>query len=258
MSVDDEQPTEFQATLRSIIRPSWVNPISGATAGFVVASSLAPLDVIKAMLQVQGASRFEHQIPQPKRPPSHSVVEEILHPTRRHKYRGTFGSMGTILREEGLRGLYRGLAPQLIGFVPNWAVYFTIYSDAKEFLEKKIPEGEGLGWVTPSTSVRQASIEMLSASIGGALSSVMMNPIWVVRTRLQTQTLAQLASKKPERPYRSTFHCFQTIWQNEGYRGFFKGLVPSLIGTIHVIIQFPLVSGVVTTLCFFFGREQNR
>lgn len=40
--------------------------------------------------------------------------------------------------------------------------------------------------------------------------------------------------------YNNTIHALVTIAREEGYRGFYKGLGPSLIGVSHVAVQFPL------------------
>jgi solute carrier family 25 folate transporter 32 len=32
------------------------------------------------------------------------------------------GSLGQIYQKEGLRGMYRGLAPTVLALIPNWAV----------------------------------------------------------------------------------------------------------------------------------------
>lgn len=40
-----------------------------------------------------------------------------------------------ILREEGVRGLYRGLGPLILGYLPTWMVYFTVYGRAKVAME---------------------------------------------------------------------------------------------------------------------------
>lgn len=41
-------------------------------------------------------------------------------------------------------------------------------------------------------------------------------------------------------PYRHTVHALESIYKNEGLKGFYKGLIPSLVGVTHVVIQFPL------------------
>ena len=40
-----------------------------------------------------------------------------------------------IWREEGVRGMYRGLGPLILGYLPTWMVYFTVYEKTKATLE---------------------------------------------------------------------------------------------------------------------------
>lgn len=43
------------------------------------------------------------------------------------RYRGFFQTLHTIFREEGNRGLYRGLSTQLVRQIPNTAIMMTTY-----------------------------------------------------------------------------------------------------------------------------------
>ena len=68
------------------------------------------------------------------------------------------------------------------------------------------------------------------------------NPIWVIKTRLMSQT----SSKVPNGHYRPPWHYHNTLdaarkmYHGEGIKSFYSGLTPALLGLTHVAIQFPL------------------
>lgn len=94
-----------------------VNSICGALGGVASGIVTCPLDVIKTRLQAQGSFR---------RGPSYAVASPLL-------YRGMVGTARTIWSEDGVRGMYRGLGPMLLGYLPTWAVYMSVYDISKGY-----------------------------------------------------------------------------------------------------------------------------
>ncbi|KAB5590573.1 NAD transporter [Ceratobasidium theobromae] len=182
--------------------------IAGAGAGLVSSIVTCPLDVIKTKLQAQS----------------------IAHGS--HGYQGTQGTIAAILKHQGIRGLYRGLGPTILGYLPTWAIYFSVYDETK----KRLGDNE---YNDPSlkdgyTGKRKAwATHIIAAMTAGASGSIATSPLWVIKTRFMTQP-------QDESPYRHTWDAFRTIYRTEGWRAFYRGLFPSLLGVTHVAVQFPL------------------
>ncbi|EYU40785.1 hypothetical protein MIMGU_mgv1a008842mg [Erythranthe guttata] len=191
---------------------------AGAAAGAIAATFVCPLDVIKTRLQVRGL---------PEMQPSGRRGSVIL------------VSLQSIVRNEGVKGLYRGLTPTLTALLPNWAVYFTVYGHLKEVLHSY----EG------SKDQLSISSNMIAAAGAGAATAIATNPLWVVKTRLQTQGMRQDVV-----PYKNIFSALTRIAREEGFRGWYSGLLPSLAGITHVAIQFPTYE----RMKFYLAKRENK
>ena len=202
--------------------------LAGAAGGFTSGIVTCPLDVIKTKLQAQGGFRQ-----------SNAATNVV--------YRGLMGTARIIWREEGLRGMYRGLGPIIMGYLPTWAVWFTVYGRSKQYL------GQYIGMESPRVGRRQTAfannstedrnwVNLSSSIVAGASSTMVTNPIWVIKTRLMSQVSRKATSNNARPPwhYSSTFDAARKMYKTEGVLSFYSGLTPALLGLTHVAVQFPV------------------
>ena len=85
------------------------------------------------------------------------------------------------------------------------------------------------------------AINFWSSIVAGATSTMVTNPIWVIKTRLMSQVSRRAVSNDSRPPwhYRSTIDAAKKMYRNEGILSFYSGLTPALLGLTHVAIQFP-------------------
>lgn len=108
------------------------------------------------------------------------------------------GTVKLIVVQDGFRGLYRGLGPTILGYLPTWAIYFSVYDfikssfgeaplgisdQARNLKNDQIYPAAQVKGYQPVMREHPWSLHLLSAMTAGAVSSTATNPLWVIKTR---------------------------------------------------------------------------
>ena len=159
----------------------------GSVAGAFGAFMVYPIDLVKTRMQNQ-RSGVGHRL-----------------------YENSIDCFRKILRNEGFRGLYAGVLPQLIGVAPEKAIKLTVNDLVRtRFTDQK-------------TGAIQFPAEMLAGGTAGFCQVIFTNPLEIVKIRLQVQ--GELAKRSDAVPKRSAMW----IIRNLGIVGLYKGAPACLL-----------------------------
>uniref|UniRef100_A0A3P9I8J3 Mitochondrial basic amino acids transporter n=1 Tax=Oryzias latipes TaxID=8090 RepID=A0A3P9I8J3_ORYLA len=153
----------------------------GGAAGVLVGH---PFDTVKVRLQVQ--------------------------PVDKPLYRGTYHCFQSIIRQESVLGLYKGIGSPMMGLTVINAIVFGVHGNTMRFLEEDTPTNQ-----------------FFAGAAAGAIQCVVCCPVELAKTRMQMQGIGE--KKASRKTYRSSLDCLVHIYRQEGVRGVNRGMVTTLI-----------------------------
>lgn len=186
--------------------------VGGSCASVVGQTVIVPFDVISQHMMVLGLIKNSKTGP-------HSANPLAITVEGRTKFQISCDITRTIFQRDGLRGFYRGYVAALCNYVPSSASWWTFYSLYQESLASLA------GPVVPHTGV-----QCMAAVLSGCTTSLLTNPLDLVRARVQVQR-----KTIPE--------TIKILWESERFNVFNKGLTARM------------TSSCIYSLAVIFGYE---
>ena len=216
-------PTEYLPA-STILNHSWTGSVAGAAQSFIC----SPMELIKLRLQVQ------------------TNPTDIFHwstsGNNGRVYSDPWDAFRKILKEGGMRGIFKGLNLTLVREVPAFAMYFATY----DYLCKIVVNYYGESGMTMDNLHPLALC--MAGGFSGITAWVVSYPVDVIKSRMQVDGMFGT------RAYKNTWDCcVKSAKEPEGMMVFWKGLNSTLIrGFVVNAVTLPTVS-----LILRYWRQQS-
>ena len=227
---------------------------SGALGELLSAVLYVPFDVVKARMQLGDNP--------------HATSGGIIQ--SKSNYQGTFQGMSTILKTEGISGLYSGFKAVILADCTMQALQFMFYEKMKLVVLKNKHQREHLRHtgamalasnfttVSASRDVNANDVNgdandndddvsldskdiFFCGSVSGATAAFLTNPIDTVTARLMTQGHGAVAGGEAELKYSGVMQCAKSIVHEEGSGSLMRGWLPrtarfAVLGALTLVV----------------------
>lgn len=182
---------------------------AGISAGFTGTIFGHPLDLIKVRLQA------------------------------RSEYKGTIDCISKTVRNDGLRGMFRGISSPLFGLTVLNAITFGSYNKFNKIQQSALMKFRRDFTQTPTLEFYN---HFVSGAGVGVICSAFSCPFEVIKVRMQLDGRAAAAANAniassssttssctAARKYTGFFDCGNKIWKQDKFGGFYQGFLPTTI-----------------------------
>ena len=177
----------LNVTLPPLVPSPFLVPLTaGILARTSITSIASPLELIRTNLQ-----------------------STPLSPNKPNTLRSVLTSVHSLVRDHGVRSLWRGLGPTLWRDVPFSGIYWASYEGCKQLFARN---GRSGVWVA-----------FLSGAVSGTASALLTSPFDVLKTRRQALLMSPSAKRAA-----STIPLLLRIIRTEGPRALFAGILPRI------------------------------
>ncbi|CAH0558200.1 unnamed protein product [Brassicogethes aeneus] len=197
--------------------PMFRQMLAGGLAGLCQIVITTPMELLK--IQMQDAGRVAAQA---------KLVGKTV-----PKVSATELTLG-LIKKHGITGLYKGTGATMMRDVSFSVIYFPLFATLNDLGPRKHDgSGEAVFWCS-----------FLSGCVAGSFAALSVNPVDVIKTRLQA-----ISKAEGERSYTGVGNAFVNILKYEGPTAFFKG------GLCRMMVIAPLF-GIAQTV-YYLGVAEN-
>ncbi|XP_015603318.1 solute carrier family 25 member 40 isoform X2 [Cephus cinctus] len=159
-------------------QPFWIPVLAGGIARIWAATLVSPLELIRTKMQSQKLS-----------------YNELVH------------ALKTVVKYNGVSGLWMGLSSTLLRDVPFSAIYWFNYETIKRIFQD---------------SHKSFTFNFVAGAMAGSIAALVTLPFDVVKTH------KQIEMDKPRRS-RGTLAIIEKIYNLNGIKGLYAGLIPRIV-----------------------------
>ncbi len=191
--------------------------VAGSAAGATATAMTYPLDLMRARYAAAGAV------------PGVQKKQKPTAATQKKKSWRLFRDVRAVFRAEGVRGLYGGMTPTLLGIVPYAGISFATFETLKSRYGEARAGGRDANANEPEMP---AALRLLFGGVAGLFAQSVTYPLDIVRRRIQVVGAAG--------GYVSPWRALVDIGRTEGLRnGLYKGVTMNwLKGPVSVAVSF--------------------
>lgn len=201
--------------------------IGGGIAACGAVTATHPFETVKIRMQLQG--ELQHK------------GNQALH------YRGPLHGVGVIVRNEGIKGIYRGIGCAYIYQILLNGCRLGFYDPMRKTLA---------GLIYKNENTQSLPINMVCGASSGIIGAAAGSPFFLVKTRLQ--------SFSPSRPvgtqhqYKNALDGMSKIFKGEGIGGLYRGVGAAMVRTgFGSSVQLPTYFLAKRRLTKYFGMEDG-
>ncbi|KAK3378024.1 mitochondrial carrier domain-containing protein [Podospora didyma] len=213
------------------LSPALVETIAGLSAGSMATLVVHPLDIVKTRMQIHRSATAPSAALT-----TVSVIRKLVE------------------TEKPIAAIYRGLTPNLLGNATSWASFFLFKSRIEHGIailkqpRQRAGDSHDEG-TTQDTSALSPADFFASSLAAGAMTQVITNPIWVLKTRMLSSDSSAAGA------YPSMWTGAIRLFRTEGFLGFYRGLGVGMLAVSHGAVQFAVYD---PTRRLYFARRRRR
>lgn len=174
--------------------------IAGGLAACGAVTATHPFETVKIRLQLQGELQAK------------DVAVK--------KYRGVLHGVSVIVKNEGIRGIYRGIGSAYIYQILLNGCRLGFYEPLRASTTKLIFK---------DPNVQSLGVNVFSGAASGVLGAMAGSPFFLVKTRLQS--FSPFLPVGIQHKYRNSFDGLRQIYRTEGVKGWYRGMGASMVRT---------------------------